>query len=78
MHDVGDVLRASILCNVRVLVELVVAYNVLVFELGGCSNLLLQKLESALAKVGVVEVEDLECVLIALRVDTDLYLGGEA
>ena len=79
LDDVGDVLGATAsLVEGSILLEVVIAHNIVVVKLRGRVNFFTEKLESALVEVGVVEIEDLEGELLASLVLAYLDLGREA
>ena len=79
LSDVGNLdLLSTLLVPNCVLLEFKVFDDVLVVELGGGIDLLLQELEGLVIEVRVVQAEDFQGVLRAILGSSELNLGGEA
>lgn len=78
LYNVGDVLLGAVrLAERSVLLEVMVADDIVVVELRGGLNLLAEQFECFLVEVGVSEVKDLKGVLSAIWGLTNLDLGRE-
>ena len=71
-------LLSRLLGHNRVLIEFEVLDDVFVFEGLHRVDLVLEQLEGALTEIGIVQAEDLDCVLVAILGRAELDLGAEA